>query len=88
MGHISPGWPRSGGDWCASRSGCPKRWNRRTFLADLRTFPDRAITLVMLLSGLRAAEFRSLRLADVDMGWGVVRDDTIAEVWLLYLGGG
>ena len=38
------------------------------FLADLGTYRDRAMVLVMLLGGLRAAEVRSLRLADVDMG--------------------
>jgi integrase/recombinase XerC len=38
------------------------------FLADLSTHRDRAIVLVMLLGGLRAAEVRSLRLADVDVG--------------------
>lgn len=38
------------------------------FLADLRTHRDRAIVLLMLLGGLRAAEVRSLRLADVDVG--------------------
>jgi len=38
------------------------------FLADLGTHRDRAILLVMLLGGLRAAEVRSLRLADVDVG--------------------
>ena len=38
------------------------------FLANLRTSRDRAITLAMLLGGLRAAEVRSLRLAEVDMG--------------------
>jgi site-specific recombinase XerD len=38
------------------------------FLADLNTHRDRAITLVMLLGGLRAGEVRGLRLADVDMG--------------------
>jgi site-specific recombinase XerD len=38
------------------------------FLADLNTHRDRAITLAMLLGGLRAGEVRSLRLADVDMG--------------------
>ena len=43
------------------------------FVADLRTFRDRAITLVMLLGGLRAAEVRSLRLADVDIGLRRVR---------------
>ena len=42
-------------------------------MADLRSFRDRAITLVMLLGGLRAAEVRSLRLADVDMGLRRVR---------------
>ena len=43
------------------------------FLADLRTFRDRAIMLAMLLGGLRAAEVRSLRLAAVDMGLRRVR---------------
>jgi integrase/recombinase XerC len=38
------------------------------FLADLGTHRDRAIVLLMLFGGLRAAEVRSLRLADVDMG--------------------
>jgi len=38
------------------------------FVTNLRTFRDRAITLLMLLGGPRAAEVRSLRLADVDMG--------------------
>ena len=43
------------------------------FLADLETARDRAIVLLMLLGGLRAAEVRSLRLADVDMGLRRVR---------------
>ena len=38
------------------------------FLADLNTHRDRAITLAMLLGGLRASEVRALRLSDVDMG--------------------
>jgi len=38
------------------------------FLADLSTHRDRAVALAMLLGGLRAAEVRALRLADVDMG--------------------
>ena len=38
------------------------------FLADLDTHRDRAIVLLMLLGGLRAAEARSLRLTDVDVG--------------------
>jgi site-specific recombinase XerC len=44
-----------------------------TFLADLSTRRDRAIVLAMVLGGLRAAEVRSLRLADVDMGLRRVR---------------
>jgi site-specific recombinase XerC len=43
------------------------------FLADLHTSRDRAITLLMLLGGLRAAEVRPLRLANVDMGLRRVR---------------
>lgn len=43
------------------------------FLADLNTHRDRAIVLVMVLGGLRAAEVRSLRLADVDMGLRRIR---------------
>ena len=38
------------------------------FLADLGTHRERAIVLLMLLGGARAAEVRSLRLADVDIG--------------------
>jgi integrase/recombinase XerC len=43
------------------------------FLSDLRTLRDRAMTLLMLLGGLRSAEVRSLRLSDVDMGLRRVR---------------
>lgn len=43
------------------------------FLADLDTARDRSIVLLMVLGGLRAAEVRSLRLADVDMGLRRVR---------------
>lgn len=43
------------------------------FVADLDTHRDRAIALAMVLGGLRAAETRSLRLADVDMGMRRVR---------------
>ena len=43
------------------------------FVADLGTARDRAIALVMLLGGLRPAEVRSLRLADVDSGLRRVR---------------
>jgi site-specific recombinase XerD len=43
------------------------------FLADLNTHRDRAMTLAMLLGGLRSAEVRSLLLSDVDMGARRVR---------------
>ena len=43
------------------------------FIADLETHRDRAVVLAMVLGGLRAAEVRSLRLADVDMGLRRVR---------------
>lgn len=43
------------------------------FLADLDTHRDRAITLAMLLGGLRASEVRTLRLSDVDMGMRQVK---------------
>lgn len=38
------------------------------FLRSLDTHRDRAIVLVMLLGGLRAAEVRGLQLSDVDLG--------------------
>lgn len=43
------------------------------FFADLETHRDRAMVLAMFLGGLRSAEVRSLRLADVDMGLRRVR---------------
>jgi site-specific recombinase XerD len=43
------------------------------FLADLCTCRDRAMALAMLVGGLRAAEVRSLLLADVDRGMRRVR---------------
>jgi site-specific recombinase XerD len=43
------------------------------FLADLNTHRDRAIVLAMVLGGLRSAEVRALRLADVDWGMRRVR---------------
>jgi integrase len=58
-----------------------------TFVADLRTFRDRAITLVMLLGGLPAAEVQSLRLADVDMGLRRVRSPTSTIVTAAFPGG-
>ena len=43
------------------------------FLSDLCTCRDKAMALAMLVGGLRAAEVRSLRLADVDRGMRRVR---------------
>jgi site-specific recombinase XerD len=43
------------------------------FFTDLETHRDRAVVLAMVLGGLRSAEVRSLRLADVDMGLRRVR---------------
>jgi len=76
LGHIGPGRPRSGGRLVRQPRRLPEALEPEdvaAFVADLRTFRDRAITLAMLLGGLRAAEVRSLRLADVDMGLRRVR---------------
>lgn len=76
LGHIGPGRPRSGGRLVRQPRRLPESLEPEdvaAFVADLRTFRDRAITLVMLLGGLRAAEVRSLRLVDVDMGLRRVR---------------
>ena len=43
------------------------------FMAGLATARDRAMVLAMLLGGLRSAEVRSLRRADVDQGLRRVR---------------
>ncbi|MGB6583440.1 MAG: site-specific integrase, partial [Streptosporangiaceae bacterium] len=70
------GRPRSGGRLVRQPQRLPEALEPEdvaAFVADLRTFRDRAITLAMLLGGLRAAEVRSLRLADVDMGLRRVR---------------
>ena len=75
LGHVAVRSRRAAG-WCASRSGCRRACRPRTvtaFVADLDTHRDRAIVLAMVLGGLRAAEARSLRLADVDMGLRRVR---------------
>jgi integrase/recombinase XerC len=71
LGHIGPGRPRGGGRLVRQPRRLPESLEPEdvaAFVADLRSFRDRAITLLMLLGGLRAAEVRSLRLADVDMG--------------------
>jgi site-specific recombinase XerD len=76
LGHVGRGRPRSGGRLVRQPSRLPEALEPddvATFLSDLRTLRDRAITLLMLLGGLQSAEVRSLRLADVDMGLRRVR---------------
>jgi len=71
LGHIGPGRPRAGGRLVRQPKRLPESLEPddvTAFLMNLPTFRDRAITLAMMLGGLRAAEIRSLRLADVDMG--------------------
>jgi site-specific recombinase XerD len=76
LGHVGPSRPRSGGRLVRQPSRLPEALEPddvATFLADLRTLRDRAMTLLMLLGGLRSAEVRSLQLSDVDMGLRRVR---------------
>lgn len=71
LGHLGRGRPRGGGQLVKAPRRLPESIDPAdvsAFLADLRTHRDRAIALAMVLGGLRAAEVRSVRLADVDMG--------------------
>jgi site-specific recombinase XerD len=75
LGHVAVR-QRSGGRLVREPSRLPESLpadDVNAFLADLETHRDRAIVLAMVLGGLRAAEVRSLRLADVDMGLRRVR---------------
>ena len=76
LGHIGPGRPGTGGRLVREPRRLPESLDREEisgFLADLGTYRDRAMVLLMALGGLRAAEVRALRLADVDMGLRRVR---------------
>ena len=76
LGHISSGRPRTGGQLVRQPQRLPESLDTNdvaAFLADLETHRDRAIVLAMVFGGLRAAEVRSLHLADVDMGLSRVR---------------
>ncbi len=76
LGHLGPGRPRSGGQLVRAPRRLPESLaptDVSAFLADLSSYRDRAIVLVMLFGGLRSAEVRGLRLADVDMGLRRVR---------------
>jgi site-specific recombinase XerD len=71
LGHLGTGRRRGGGRLVRAQQRLPEALEPgevAAFLADLSTHRDRAITLVMLLGGLRAGEVRSLRLVDVDQG--------------------
>lgn len=71
LGHLGPGRPRQGGRLVRQQRRLPESLEAAdvsAFLADLGTHRDRAIVLLMVLGGLRAAEVRSLRLAAVDQG--------------------
>lgn len=71
LGHIGPRKPATGGRLVRQARRLPESLDAAevaAFVADLDTHRDRAVALAMLLGGLRAAEVRSLRLADVDMG--------------------
>lgn len=75
LGHVAVR-ARSGGRLVRQPSRLPESLvagDVAAFFADLVTHRDRAVMLAMVLGGLRAAEVRGLRLADVDMGLRRVR---------------
>ena len=76
LGHVPVRHPRPGGRLVRQERRLPESLELgevERFLADLGTCRDRAMVLLMLLGGLRAAEVRGLRLADVDVGRREVR---------------
>jgi integrase/recombinase XerC len=76
LGHIGPGRVRTGGRLVRQPRRLPESVEPAevsAFVADLATHRDRAMALAMVLGGLRAAEVRGLRLADVDMGLRRIR---------------
>lgn len=71
LGHVPVRHPRPGGRLVREERRLPESLELaevESFLADLGTCRDRAMVLLMLLGGLRAAEVRTLQLADVDAG--------------------
>ena len=76
LGHTGAGKARAGGRLVRQPRRLPESLEPHDvamFLTDLHTLRDRSIVLLMLLGGLRAAEVRSLLLADVDIGLRRVR---------------
>ena len=75
LGHVAVR-PKGGGRLVREAQRLPESLPAEevtAFFADLETHRDRAMMLAMVLGGLRAAEVRSLRLADVDLGMRRVR---------------
>ncbi|MGQ9411327.1 tyrosine-type recombinase/integrase [Mycolicibacterium gilvum] len=76
LGHLGPGRPRAGGRLVRQPRLLPESLDAdavERFVASLRTHRDRAMVWAMLFGGLRSAEVRSLRLADIDFGRRRVR---------------
>ncbi len=76
LGHVASGGSGAGGRLVRQPRRLPESLDREEiggFLADLGTYRDRAMVLLMALGGLRAAEVRDLLLANVDMGLRRVR---------------
>jgi len=71
LAHVDGGRQRRGGRLVRQPRRLPDNVEPgevAVFLSDLDTHRDRAVALLMVLGGLRAAEVRSVRLADIDMG--------------------
>lgn len=76
LGHAASGRSGAGGRLVRQPRRLPESLDREeigAFLADLGTYRDRALVLLLALGGLRAAEVRGLLLADVDLGLRLVR---------------
>ncbi len=76
LGHLGTSRKQTGGRLVVQPRRLPESLDLAevtVFIADLGTARDRAMTLGMLLGGLRSAEIRSLRLADIDFGLRRVR---------------
>jgi integrase/recombinase XerC len=76
LGHLGPGRRRGAGRLVRQPQHLPEAVDPEdvaVFLADLGTHRDRAMVLLMVSGGLRCAEVRGLRLADVDQGRRRVR---------------
>jgi len=76
LGHLGNSGKQAGGRLMMQPQRLPESLDLgevAVFVADLGTARDRAMALGMLLGGLRSAEIRSLRLADIDFGLRRVR---------------